>query len=420
MAASHSWSSRPNAPALHPRPLIPNQHLQTIFYHANQRGQRAVIPVPHVVRGPPVPGDMLSTQMGAEVESKFSFIFQQLGLMVQENKTMLRKHGRWEFDQRYEVFFEMRRVIAAVLRERPEAPEDTIRRHAEHIGNGSAIGHQFRDDLLKVARDARRVGQDAARAVQTHRPPVPPGSMVLEIDIVVAPTAPVHEDAASLHFPVPVRTLTDQKITEEAWSTIASNCQNGAFVEVTSQSWEQHGKLHSPSLLWLHEARQQHFPQGNTMYFYDGHECMGAVNGLHCYWFHKNSLLQVKELLLQEQLRKVTSEIQALMAHSSAGTTSSSVVWVRELARKDKQLTDGEEFEPTGNAFQVKGAFANVDDLKEGIKNKAELSIPSFKIDIYSQQDRKWVMAKTMSASLRDTTEEDCYGFVLPQKTDDV
>ncbi|CAE7225335.1 unnamed protein product [Symbiodinium sp. CCMP2592] len=106
------------------------------------------------------------------------------------------------------------------------------------------------------------------------------------------------------------------------------------------------------------------------------------------------------------------------------GTTStSSVFWVRELIRKDKQLTvdDGEEFEPTGNAFQVKGAFANLDDLKEGIKNKAELSIPSFKIDIYSQEDdRNWVKEETMSASLRDTTESDCYGFTLPQKTDDV
>ena len=199
-----------------------------------------MFPVPHVVRGPPILGDVLSTQMGAEVESKFSFIFQQLGLMVQENKTMLRIDGRWQFAPDYEVFFEIRRVIAAGLRERPEAPEDLIRRHAEHIGNGSEVGHQFRDSLLMVARHARRVGQDAARAVQTHRPPVPPGSMLLEIDIVVAPTGQVDEDAAS---------------------------QNGAFVEVTSQSWEKHGKLHSPSLLWLHEARRQHFPQGNTMYF---------------------------------------------------------------------------------------------------------------------------------------------------------
>ena len=291
-----------------------------------------MFPVPHVVRGPPIPGDVLSTQMGAEVESKFSFIFQQLGLMVQENKTMLRIDGRWQFAPDYEVFFEIRRVIAAVLRERPEAPEDLIRRHAEHIGNGSEVGHQFRDSLLMVARHARRVGQDAARAVQTHRPPVPPGSMLLEIDIVVAPTGQVDEDAASLHIPVPVRTLTDQKITEGAmWSTIASNCQNGAFVEVTSQSWEKHGKLHSPSLLWLHEARRQHFPQGNTMYFYDGHECMGAVNGLHCYWFQKSSLLQVKELLLQEQLRKVTSEKNALMAHSSVDVSLSILLAVFKI-----------------------------------------------------------------------------------------
>ena len=102
-------------------------------------------------------------------------------------------------------------------------------------------------------------------------------------------------------------------------------------MEVTSQSWEKHGKLHSPSLLWLHEARRQHFPQGNTMFFYDGHECMGAVNGLHCHWFQKSSLLQVKELLLQEQLRKVTSEKNALMAHSSVDVSLSILLAVFKI-----------------------------------------------------------------------------------------
>ncbi|CAE7503810.1 unnamed protein product, partial [Symbiodinium microadriaticum] len=326
MAASHSWSSRPNAPA-------PNQQLQTTFYNHGQRVQGAPFPVPHVLTGPPVPGDV-STQMGAEVESKFGFIFQQLGLIVQENKTMLRTNGRWHFAPDYEVFFEIRRVIAAALREHPEAPESLLRQHAEHIGNGSEVGHKCRNILLMEASRARSRNQDAARAVQTCRPPVPRGSMLLEIDFVVAPTRQVDEDAASLNIPVPVLTLTDQQITEGAmWSTIASNCQNGAFVEVTSQSWEKHGKLQSRSLLWLHEARQQCFPQGGTMYFYDGllPQRSGAVNGLHCYWFQKSSLLQVKELLLEEQLRKVTSEKNALMAR---GTTSSSDVWVRELARK--------------------------------------------------------------------------------------
>ena len=321
MAASHSWSRRPNAPALQTWPPIPKQQLQlqTTFYHADQRVQRGVYPVPHVLTGPPVPQDVLSTQMGAEVESKFGFIFRQLGLMVEENKTMLRTDGRWQFAPDYEVLFEIRRVIAAVLRELPEAPEDLIRQHAEHIGNGSEDGRQFLDILLTAASHARSMGKDAARAVQTCRPPVKRGSMLLEIDLVVAPTGQVDEDAANLHIPVPVLTLTDQQITEGAmWSTIASNCQNGAFVEVTSQSWERHGKLQSPNLLLLHEARQQHFPQGGTMYFYDGslQQRFGAVRGLHCYWFQKSCLVAVKELLLEEKLRKVNSEKNALMAHS--------------------------------------------------------------------------------------------------------
>jgi len=95
-------------------------------------------------------------------------------------------------------------------------------------------------------------------------------------------------------------------------------------------------------------------------------------------------------------------------------------VWVRQL-QQDTQLTAGsqQEFEPTGNAFQVKGALSNVDDLKEGIKNKAELSIASFKIVIYSQmEDGRWVKEETMSASLRSTSEADSYGFVVPSADD--
>ncbi|CAE7489150.1 unnamed protein product, partial [Symbiodinium pilosum] len=74
---------------------------------------------------------------------------------------------------------------------------------------------------------------------------------------------------------------------------------------------------------------------------------------------------------------------------------------------------DGKEFEPTGNAFQVKGALANavlhafggrhqVDDLKKAIKAEEELSIAASKIDVYSQKDRAWVKEAKMSASLRD------------------
>ncbi|CAE7492233.1 unnamed protein product [Symbiodinium pilosum] len=103
----------------------------------------------------------------------------------------------------------------------------------------------------------------------------------------------------------------------------------------------------------------------------------------------------------------------------SAGTTSASV-WVRELARnKDKQLTDGKEFEPTGNAFQVQGAFANVDDLKKAIDPSLS-AFQASKINIYSQQDRDWVKEDEDIEVSRGTSKSDCYGFTLPQKTDDV
>ena len=185
MAASHSWSSRPNAPALHGRPPIPASQLQTTFYHPGQRAypvQRA-----HVHIGPRVPGDELSTQLGKEVESKFGFIFRQLGLLVQANKTMLRTNGCWKFAPEYEVFCEQRRIIAAALREYPEAPEQLLGQHAADIDDALGVGGQFRETLLESARRARSMNQDAARAVQTCRPPVPLGSVLLEIDLVIGP-----------------------------------------------------------------------------------------------------------------------------------------------------------------------------------------------------------------------------------------
>ncbi|CAE7036168.1 unnamed protein product [Symbiodinium sp. CCMP2592] len=121
------------------------------------------------------------------------------------------------------------------------------------------------------------------------------------------------------------------------------------------------------------------------------------------------------------------SELQEL-AQISTTSAPSTVVWVRELARnKDRQLSagpkeDGKEFEPTGNAFKVKGALTDVDDLKEALKKKKpnRVTCDADEIDIYSQQDGDWVKEAAMSASLRDTTESDCYGFTLPQKTDDL
>ncbi|OLP81772.1 hypothetical protein AK812_SmicGene37672 [Symbiodinium microadriaticum] len=372
-------------------------------------------------QGPRVPGDELSTQLGKEVESKFGFIFRQLGLLVQANKTMLRTNGCWKFAPEYEVFCEQRRIIAAALREYPEAPEQLLGQHAADIDDALGVGGQFRETLLESARRARSMNQDAARAVQTCRPPVPLGSVLLEIDLVIGPTRQVHEDSSGLDIPVPVMTLTGQQIpTEESWSTIARNCQSGAFVEVSSQSWEQHGKLRSQSLLWLHEARQQVFPQGRTMYFYDGSmQHFGAVDGLHCYWFQKSCLLQVEQSLLEEQLRQVNAEKNALMAHSSVdvSTTSTSVVWVRELIRKDCSGTVAEDLEEP--AFQLKGKdldLGNVDDLKEAIKTKGELKGFARKIRIYTREGDSWKPLIEMEDAplTRGSSKHDCYGYLPP------
>mmetsp|Transcript_3491 Transcript_3491/g.4095 ORF Transcript_3491/g.4095 Transcript_3491/m.4095 type:complete len:339 (+) Transcript_3491:112-1128(+) len=91
-----------------------------------------------------------------------------------------------------------------------------------------------------------------------------------------------------------------------------------------------------------------------------------------------------------------------------ANAISTCAVWVRQLNKDD------EKFEQIGSAFRVKGELAIVDDLKEAIKKKEELTIAASKIDIYSQKDGTWIQEELMSASLRDTDESDCYGFTVP------
>ncbi|CAK9002252.1 unnamed protein product, partial [Durusdinium trenchii] len=78
------------------------------------------------------------------------------------------------------------------------------------------------------------------------------------------------------------------------------------------------------------------------------------------------------------------------------------------------QLQGGDTFKQIGNAFQVKGELANVDDLKKAVEKEMKLSIAAPLIDVFSQQDGSWIREEKMSASLRDTDETDCYGFTLP------
>ncbi|CAK9083502.1 unnamed protein product [Durusdinium trenchii] len=80
------------------------------------------------------------------------------------------------------------------------------------------------------------------------------------------------------------------------------------------------------------------------------------------------------------------------------------------------QLQDGDTFAQIGNAFPIDPVPSNIAYLKEAIKTKnpATVQCDAFQIDIFSQQDGKWIKEEKMSASLRDTDETDCYGFTLP------
>eukprot|EP00434_Breviolum_minutum_P004828 symbB.v1.2.004255.t1/scaffold241.1/size254724/10 len=122
----------------------------------------------------------------------------------------------------------------------------------------------------------------------------------------------------------------------------------------------------------------------------------------------------LKDIEKRSVLEKVSpgfseGDLNSLWAayHSGATETQTKPVWVRQL-RQDGAGT-------LGNAFQVKEKeLQNIDDLKKAIKKEMELSIAAPLIDIYLQEDGGWTMQTRMGASLRETDEDDVYGYVLP------
>ena len=85
------------------------------------------------------------------------------------------------------------------------------------------------------------------------------------------------------------------------------------------------------------------------------------------------------------------------------------MVWAQEL-----QKGEDDELTLVGSAFQVKSEPANIDDLKEGIKEKESLTVRVSKMDIYYRTDGKWQKEEKMSNALRPSTEEQPYGYVVP------
>jgi len=92
-------------------------------------------------------------------------------------------------------------------------------------------------------------------------------------------------------------------------------------------------------------------------------------------------------------------------------STATPAVWVRQL---QKDGAGGFEF--AGNAFPIDPVPVNVAYLKDAIKTKNPQTVlcDAFQIDIYLQEDGGWTMQTRMGASLRDTDEDDVYGYVLP------
>jgi len=74
-------------------------------------------------------------------------------------------------------------------------------------------------------------------------------------------------------------------------------------------------------------------------------------------------------------------------------------------------------FEFVGNGFQVKDKdIQNIDDLKKAIKKEEELSIAPSKINIYIQEDGKWIGEDEEASVNRGTSKSDCYGFTMHER----
>ncbi|CAJ1455662.1 unnamed protein product [Effrenium voratum] len=92
----------------------------------------------------------------------------------------------------------------------------------------------------------------------------------------------------------------------------------------------------------------------------------------------------------------------------TSGTGTAPAVWVQQIRK------DGKKFETIGSAFKITASVSDVDDLKEAIEKKEKLTIAASKIDIYHQEDGRWLKEDEDSAVNRSTSKADCYGFMLP------
>ncbi|CAJ1367005.1 unnamed protein product, partial [Effrenium voratum] len=111
---------------------------------------------------------------------------------------------------------------------------------------------------------------------------------------------------------------------------------------------------------------------------------------------------------------KIGKELARMESMESIGKVASQpppAVWVCQLGSPD-----GKDFEIVGNAFKITASVSDVDDLKKAIKQEKPNRVicDADEIDIYSKEDGRWVKEAKMSASLHNTDEADCYGFMLP------
>jgi len=120
------------------------------------------------------------------------------------------------------------------------------------------------------------------------------------------------------------------------------------------------------------------------------------------------------DTLMRWKIGKELARRESMGSTGSAAPVQPTVIWACQLRK------DGSTIEVAGNAFQVKGAIANVADLKDAIKEKKPKTVTcdADELDIYSQKDGRWVKEDEDNEVNRGTSKAHCYGFVLPPADD--
>ncbi|CAJ1380520.1 unnamed protein product [Effrenium voratum] len=124
--------------------------------------------------------------------------------------------------------------------------------------------------------------------------------------------------------------------------------------------------------------------------------------------------LVARRLVLKDDGKPELHSVQSLKSINLSPKAETSqpakteMVWVRELKEENG------EYKLVGNALPTEPVPKNIGFLKEVIKEKAQLQPPAHTLTVYHLTEGTWQEEKKMSATLRPSTEETPYGYLVP------